>query len=236
MLSKCVNRLYGWTDSCHSARNSETSVGGSAPIAARIRINWSNRATVSPSRTTIAAISQFSEEFKAASAVGSKALAGTASNSDKRRISTDILLLLDRPPDRRPGNRKLGRCSGTHRHKGNLVLLFSQRYFSAIEERRLVIDLPVLVRKKLWAWLEQSDEEIGAPESSHGRGATTILLAVAAELKIEHGWDEISGLPLDEPGIVRSPLHHLMLAGHEHLVFDIVELAHGYMGHREKDE
>jgi len=101
----------------------------------------------------------------------------------------------------------------------------------------LVIDLPVLVRKKLWAWLERFDDEVGAPESSHGRGATTtILKAVEGDLKIEHGWDALSGLPLDDPGIVSSPLHNLVLKGHGHLVLDIVELAHGYMGYREKDE
>ena len=110
---------------------------------------------------------------------------------------------------------------------GCLVMLFSQRYFSAIEERRLVIDLPPLVRNKLWIWLEHFNKPIGDPWN-HGT-TTTILEVVAYELKTEHGWDEISGLPLDEDVVVSGPLHHLVLAGHEYLVFDIVELAHGYM-------
>ena len=112
-------------------------------------------------------------------------------------------------------------------------MLFSQRYFSAIEERLLVINLPVLVRKKLWIWLEHFNESIVDPWND---GMTTILEAVAYELRTEHGWDEISGLPFDEDLVVRGPLHHLVLAGHGHLVFDIVGLAHGYMEQRRQDE
>lgn len=112
-------------------------------------------------------------------------------------------------------------------------MLFSQRYLSAIDERRLVIDLPVVVRKKLWARLEQFNESIASPWDG---GITTILEAVAYELKTEHGWDELSDLPLDESVVVRSPLHHLVLAGHGHFVFDIVELAHGCIEPGEQDE
>lgn len=112
-------------------------------------------------------------------------------------------------------------------------MLFTERYLSAIEESRLVIDLPDPVRPKLWSWLEHFDASIGAPRSG---GTTTILEAVAYDLKTENGWDTISDLPLEEGVVVRSPLHHLVLAGYEHLVFDIVELAHGYMEPGDQDE
>ena len=111
--------------------------------------------------------------------------------------------------------------------------LFSQRHFSAIEEGRLVIDLTYDVRRKLWSWLDHFNESVGAPWSG---GTTTILNAVAYLLKTEHGWDEISAPPFDEDVFVSSPLHHLVLSGVEHLVFDTVELAHGYMGPGEQDE
>lgn len=112
-------------------------------------------------------------------------------------------------------------------------MLFSQRYLSAIDERRLVIVLPVVVRDKLWAWLERFNESIGSPWNG---GTTTILEAVGYELKTEHGWDKISDHPLDEDVVARSPLHHLVLTGYGHFVFDIVELAHGYIEQREQDE
>jgi hypothetical protein len=40
-------------------------------------------------------------------------------------------------------------------------MLFSQRYFRAIENNVLVVDIPDAARRKLWAWLSASNASLG---------------------------------------------------------------------------
>jgi hypothetical protein len=40
-------------------------------------------------------------------------------------------------------------------------MLFSQRYFRAIENNVLVVDIPDAARRKLWAWLSTNNASLG---------------------------------------------------------------------------
>jgi hypothetical protein len=40
-------------------------------------------------------------------------------------------------------------------------MLFSQRYFRAIENKVLVVDIPDAARRKLWAWLSANNASLG---------------------------------------------------------------------------
>jgi hypothetical protein len=40
-------------------------------------------------------------------------------------------------------------------------MLFSQRYFPAIENNVLVVDIPDAARRKLWAWLSANNSSLG---------------------------------------------------------------------------
>ena len=40
-------------------------------------------------------------------------------------------------------------------------MLFSQRYFRAIENNMLVVDIAAAARRKLWAWLSANNASLG---------------------------------------------------------------------------
>ena len=40
------------------------------------------------------------------------------------------------------------------------IMLFSQRYIRIIEQGQLIVELPAIVRKKIWIWLDRYDNSI----------------------------------------------------------------------------
>lgn len=69
-------------------------------------------------------------------------------------------------------------------------MLFSHRYFSAIESNVLVFDIPDAARRKLWAWLSANNASLGIrrdPDDS-SISNSSVLEETERELLIEHGW------------------------------------------------
>ena len=80
------------------------------------------------------------------------------------------------------------------------IMLFSQRYIRIIEQGQLTVELPALVRKKIWIWLGKYDRSIRIQPDPDDRWTDTsnVLSEVENELKREHGWDEIENVLPDQ--------------------------------------
>jgi hypothetical protein len=70
-------------------------------------------------------------------------------------------------------------------------MLFSQRYFRAIENNVLVVDIPDAARRKLWAWLSTNNASLGIRRDPNDSwiSNSSILEETERELLIEHGWE-----------------------------------------------
>jgi hypothetical protein len=116
-------------------------------------------------------------------------------------------------------------------------MLFSQRYFRPIEQKRLVVEIPEPARQKLWARLQASNSPLHIQRDPNDRwiSQSSILEEVESELRVEHGWDRlpVSRSPFnpERPGDLRL----LVLRGEAPWVFDTIELAAVYMDDAEKE-
>ena len=93
-------------------------------------------------------------------------------------------------------------------------MLFSQRYFRAIENNVLVVDIPDAARRKLWAWLSANNASLGIQRDPNDSwiSNSSVLEETERELLIEHGWDHLPvsmSFPKDSPAASwrsRAPL------------------------------
>lgn len=117
-------------------------------------------------------------------------------------------------------------------------MLFSQRYFKAIESGGLTVDLPPEVRKKLWGWLTRYDSTfyVQRDPNDNWRDQSSALQEAEYELLTEHGWDAIPGAPTNKDRRPQDAMRHLILEGAGHFVFDAVELASGFLGEADKEQ
>lgn len=106
-------------------------------------------------------------------------------------------------------------------------MLFSQRYIRALEQKKLDVEIPEVARRKLVSWLMANDEslQIRRDPNDNWISNSSVLEETLSELLIEHGWDQVPGMPASQNGDVVSGLRHLVLHGDAELVFDTVELA-----------
>ena len=116
------------------------------------------------------------------------------------------------------------------------MMLFSQRYFQAVKDGRLTVELSADVRKKLWKWLIRHDDSVLIQPDSNDNWTTTssILAEVEDEIKLQHGWDDIPDATPNQTDNDCSGLHRLVVAGSGHFVLDIVELVYDWKVHDEK--
>ena len=114
--------------------------------------------------------------------------------------------------------------------------LFSHRYYRAIEQGQLTVDLPPLVRKKLWTWLDHFDEVVIVQPNPNDSWTETsnVLSEVKVELKREHGWDDIEDILPNKPIDREGKLSRLISDGPGHFVLDAIEQTYTKFGNGEK--
>ena len=117
------------------------------------------------------------------------------------------------------------------------IMLFSQRYIRIIEQGQLTVELPALVRKKIWIWLGQYDRSIRIQPDPDDRWTDTsnVLSEVENELKREHGWDEIENVLPDQLKSGEEGLSCLVSDGPGHFVLDTIELTYNWIGKGEME-
>jgi hypothetical protein len=92
-------------------------------------------------------------------------------------------------------------------------MLFSQRYFRAIENNALAVDIPDAARRKLWAWLSASNASLGIRRDPNNSwiSNSSVLEETERELLVQHGWERlpVSSRPTDTEyhAALRLPAH-----------------------------
>lgn len=116
-------------------------------------------------------------------------------------------------------------------------MLFSQRYFRPIEEKRFVVEVPEPARRKLWAWLQANNSELHIQRDPDDRwiSRSSILEEVESELLVEHGWDRLPVSPYPNSNDYHAALRLLVQQCQAPFVFDTVELAGRHMDEHEKE-
>src|ERR1700693_3340942 len=100
------------------------------------------------------------------------------------------------PPDQRPASCSVF-CSRLRPGRTSIPMLFSQRYFPAIENNVLVVDIPDAARRKLWAWLSANNASLGIRRDPNDSwiSNSSVLEETERELLIEHGWEHLPVSP-----------------------------------------
>ncbi len=116
-------------------------------------------------------------------------------------------------------------------------MLFSQRYFRALEQKKLDVEIAEAARRKLWGWLTANNSSLGVQRDPNDRwiSNSSILEETESELLIEYGWDRIPGVVAKQNGDYFPALRHLVLRGNAAFVFDAVELAGRWMQPAERE-
>jgi len=76
-------------------------------------------------------------------------------------------------------------------------MLFSQRYFRAIENNMLVVDIAYAARRKLWAWLSANNASLHIQRDPNDSWTSnsSILEETERKLLVERGWDRLPMSP-----------------------------------------
>ncbi|MGI4748203.1 MAG: AbiJ-NTD4 domain-containing protein [Janthinobacterium lividum] len=116
-------------------------------------------------------------------------------------------------------------------------MIFSQRYHRALEQRRLQVDLPQEVRRKLWSWISAHNTPLYIQPDPNDSwiSNSSVLEQAEAEMLVEHGWDS---LPVRQP--VKNDtffvaFRELILDSNGELVFDALELVGNWMNAEERE-
>lgn len=116
-------------------------------------------------------------------------------------------------------------------------MLFSQRYFRAIEKNALVVDIPDAARRKLWVWLSAKNTSLGIQRDPNDSwiSNSSILEETESELLIEHGWERLPVSPYPVNTEYHAALRLFALNGSGPFVFDIIEIEASNMDSGERD-
>ena len=116
-------------------------------------------------------------------------------------------------------------------------MLFSQRYFRAIENNMLVVDIATAARRKLWAWLSANNASLRIRRDPNDSwiSNSSILEETERELLIEHGWEHLPVSPLSTNAEYHAALRLLVLEGPGPFIFDTIEIAASNMDSGERD-
>ncbi|MEP2758946.1 MULTISPECIES: hypothetical protein [Alphaproteobacteria] len=106
--------------------------------------------------------------------------------------------------------------------------LFSQRYFKALAEGKLTVELDDRVRAKLWKWMEHFNCSVYVQPDPHDNwtNSSWALAEVAEELAREHG-EENAGV---------FEARSLVKGGNAAVIFDAIELEWGWVGENQRSE
>jgi hypothetical protein len=116
-------------------------------------------------------------------------------------------------------------------------MLFSQRYFRALDQKTLEVEVSDAARRKLWGWLKANNASVYVKRDPNDNWVSnsSILEETEAELLLEHGWDQIPGAVVHKNSDYFSALRHLIYYGDGAYVFDAIELAGGWMEPAERE-
>jgi hypothetical protein len=116
-------------------------------------------------------------------------------------------------------------------------MLFSQRYFRAIENNMLVVGIADAAWRKLWAWLSANNASLGIRRDPNDSwiSNSSVLEETGRELLIEHGWEHLPVSPHPTNTEYHAALHLLVLDGAGPFIFDTIEIAASNMDSVERD-
>jgi len=107
-------------------------------------------------------------------------------------------------------------------------LLFSQRYYRALDLKTLVVDIPDAARRKIWAWLSANNNPFDVLRDNWTSNSS-ILEETERVLLIEHGWDRLPVAPNPAETQYHSALRSFILDCQAPFVFDTIEVALDHM-------
>lgn len=116
-------------------------------------------------------------------------------------------------------------------------VLFSQRYLRAIESKALLVEIPEIARRKVWAQLSAFNAPMRIQRDPYDNWTdnSSVLEEAESDLRTEHGWERLPVTPYPAETQYHEALRLLVLDGEAPYVFDTIEIASGYMDAAEKD-
>lgn len=108
-----------------------------------------------------------------------------------------------------------------------MTALFSQRYHRALEQKVLLVDIPEVVRRKLWSWLLANNPSLSIQRDPNDRwiSNSTVLEETEVDLAVEHGWSGSLSAPDMSQGDSYPHLRHIFFHEAGELILDAIEMA-----------
>jgi hypothetical protein len=119
-----------------------------------------------------------------------------------------------------------------------MTFLFSQRVSRALENGRIVVEIPELARRQIWGWLSAHDHSFPIARNPNETWVsnTSVLEETERELLIEYGWDHLPR-PTDEQNSADGQdLRRFFLEAAGHYVFDVIQMSSQYLDKTEQEE
>ena len=117
-------------------------------------------------------------------------------------------------------------------------MIFSNRYFRALEQKTLAVELPEVARRKLWSWLDAHNMSFAIRRDPNDSWIdnSSLLEETLADLSMEHGWNALPVAPTVQGDPPFSDLRDIFLEGNGAYVFDAIELASSMMEPAQREE
>jgi hypothetical protein len=117
-------------------------------------------------------------------------------------------------------------------------LIFSQRYFRALKEGKLRVDVPDEARPKLATCLSDFDASFGVQRDPNDNWISHSSVGEEAiiRLMIEQGWESIPETDTVEKGEYTRAFQHVVRRLEPPILFDIIELALSFMERDEREK
>lgn len=110
-------------------------------------------------------------------------------------------------------------------------ILFGQRYLRAIESKALLVEIPEVARRKVWAQLTALNAPLRVRRDPYANWTdnSSILEEAESDVLTEHGWQRLPVTPYPAETQYHEAPRLLVLEGEGPYVFDTIEVASGYM-------
>jgi len=110
-------------------------------------------------------------------------------------------------------------------------LLFSQRLRRSIESGRIIVEIPEIARRQIWAWLTSHDHSFGVQRNPNDgwMSNTSVLEETERELVMEYGWDQLPPTA-DQPNSPDADaLRRFVLEAEGHFVLDVIQMSSQFL-------